>query len=263
MEIFGYLAAIFIGIVLGLIGGGGSILAFPILVYLFKIDADQATCYSLFIVGFTALVGTLKQYRLGNLQIKSGLIFAIPSVISLLIIRNIVLPKIPSSLFVINHFVFTKHILIMVVFALLMIAASYSMIKKVELQKELKKINYYRLAIIGFLLGIVVGFLGAGGGFLIIPALIFFAGLSIKEAIGTSLLIIFINSSIGFTADIFSGILVNIKLLSIITAMAVAGMFIGTALSKKIDAAKLKPIFGYFILVLGIYILFTELFLKA
>ena len=141
MDIIGYIAAIFIGISLGLVGSGGSILAFPILVYLFKINSEEATVYSLFIVGFTALVGTLKQYRLGNLQIKSGLIFAIPSVISLLLVRSIILPLIPYKLFQINQLVFTKHVLIIVVFALLMIAASFSMIKKVKLEKVATKIK--------------------------------------------------------------------------------------------------------------------------
>lgn len=262
MEILGYIAAIFIGIVLGLIGGGGSILAFPILVYLFKIDSEQATCYSLFIVGFTAFIGAIKQYNQGNLQIKSGLIFAIPSLISLLLVRNFILPSIPSTIFKINNILITKHLLIMLFFAMLMIAASYSMIKKVALEKPLQKINYIRLSVIGFLLGIVIGILGAGGGFLIIPALIFFAGLSIKESIGTSLLIIFINSSVGFTVDIFNGYTINYKLLALITLMAVVGMFIGTAFAKKIDAAKLKPIFGWFILVLGIYIIIAELFIN-
>jgi uncharacterized protein len=262
MEIVGYIAAIFIGVVLGLIGGGGSILAFPILVYLFKIEPEQATCYSLFIVGFAALIGAIKQYNHGNLQIRSGLIFAIPSLVSLLIVRNVLLPKVPSHLFAINSTVITKQILIMIIFALLMIAASYSMIRKVKLDKPVQKVNYVRLSIIGFLLGFVIGLLGAGGGFLIIPALIFFAGLSFKESVGTSLLIIFINSSIGFTADIFGGVVVNFKLLALITLMAVIGMFIGFAFSKKIDPAKLKPIFGWFILVLGIYIIIAELFIN-
>jgi uncharacterized protein len=262
MEIVGYIAAIFIGIVLGLIGGGGSILAFPILVYLFKIDSEQATCYSLFIVGFTALIGAIKQYNHGNLQIKSGLIFAAPSLVSLLLVRNYILPRIPSNLFLIYGVNITKHVLIMIIFALLMIAASYSMIRKVKLDKPVQKVNYVRLALIGFLLGILIGILGAGGGFLIIPALIFFAGLSFKESVGTSLLIIFINSSIGFTVDILNGYVVNFKLLALITLMAVIGMFIGFAFSKKIDPAKLKPIFGWFIMVLGIYIIIAELFIN-
>ena len=262
MEIIGYIAAIFIGIVLGLIGAGGSILAFPILVYLFKIDSEHATCYSLFIVGIAALIGAIKQYRQGNLNIKTAFIFAVPSVFSLLIMRNYFIPLIPSNLFQIGNFIFTKHILIMVVFALLMIAASYSMIKKVVLQNG-KKINYTRLAFIGLLVGFVVGFLGAGGGFLIIPALIFFAGLSIKEAIGTSLLIIFINSTIGFSFDIVNNVAIDFKFLSIISTIAIIGLFIGAALSKKIDGAKLKPAFGWFVLILGIYILINELFIVS
>ncbi len=262
MEIIGYVAAVFIGILLGLVGSGGSILAFPILVYLFKIDSEQATSYSLFIVGFTALVGTLKHYRIGNLQIKSGIIFAIPSVFSLLLMRKLILPSIPSHLFDIGNFHFTKHILIMVVFATLMIAASFSMIRTIVLDKDKRPVSFIQLGIIGFLLGLVTGFLGAGGGFLIIPALIFFAGLPMKQAVGTSLLIIFINSSIGFAADFVGEKTMDLKLLTSITLVAVVGMFIGTAISKKIDGPKLKPAFGWFILVLGIYIIINELFIN-
>ena len=259
MEILGYIAAIFIGIALGLIGAGGSILAFPILVYLFKIDTDQATSYSLFIVGIAAFVGAIKQYRLENLKIKTGIIFAIPSVISLLVMRNYLLPRIPAQLFNVDGFILKKHALIMIVFALLMIAASYSMIRKVAFNN--KKINYLRLSLIGLVVGLVVGLLGAGGGFLIIPALIFFAGLTFKEALGTSLLIIFINSIIGFSSDIYGGAILDIKFLLIITAIAVLGLFIGTALSKKISGEKLKPAFGWFIIILGIYIIINELFI--
>lgn len=261
MEYIGYFASILIGIVLGLIGGGGSILTVPVLVYLFKINPENATSYSLFIVGIASMVGSYRHYKLGNLKIKSALFFAIPSVLSLLFIRKIILPIIPSEIFSINHFVVSKNLLIMVVFAFLMIAASISMIKKSSSQSDkIKDINYKNLAIIGFLIGLITGFLGAGGGFLIIPALLFFANLQMKQAVGTSLLIIFINSTIGFSGDVLSGVSINYQLLFSITSIAIIGMLIGTALSKKIDGAKLKPAFGWFVLVMGIYIIINELF---
>jgi uncharacterized protein len=263
MEVLGFIAAILIGISLGLVGSGGSILAFPILVYLFKLDAVQATTYSLFIVGFTALVGTLKYYKLGHLKLNVGLIFAMPSVISLLLVRAFLLPKIPSTLFRIGvNYLFTKQTLIMIVFALLMIVASISMIKKLQIAQPQKKVNHLQLVLMGSVLGALVGFLGAGGGFLIIPVLLFFARLPMKEAVATSLLIIFINSAIGFTGDMLNGVKINVYLLAKLTLIAVAGIFIGTALSKKMDGEKLKPIFGWFILVLGIYMIFHEIFFK-
>tara|TARA_R110000868_G_scaffold174940_1_gene411816 strand:- start:28542 stop:29330 length:789 start_codon:yes stop_codon:yes gene_type:complete len=262
MEIIGYLASIIIGLSLGLIGGGGSILAVPILVYLFKVHPEQATSYSLFIVGITSMFGSYSHYKLGNLKIKSALVFAIPSILSLLIVRKIILPLIPDTLFSIHNFDVTKNLLIMVVFAFLMIATSISMIKKTKKLKEAVEINFKMLAIIGFFVGLIIGFLGAGGGFLIIPALLFFANLPMKQAVGTSLFIIFINSLIGFGGDLLGGAELDYKLLFIISIMAIIGLFIGTQLSKKIDGAKLKPAFGWFVLVMGIYIITKEILFK-
>ena len=261
MEILGYFASILIGLVLGLIGGGGSILTVPVLVYLFKINPESATSYSLFVVGIAAMVGSYRHYKLGNLKIKSALVFAFPSIFSLLFIRKIILPIIPTEIFSVNDFIFTKNLLIMVVFALLMVAASISMIKKSTAKTEvLKTVNYRNLALVGFLIGLITGFLGAGGGFLIIPALLFFANLPMKQAVGTSLLIIFINSTIGFSGDVLNGVEVNYQLLFIVSGIAIVGMLIGTALSKKIDGAALKPAFGWFVLVMGVYIISKELF---
>jgi uncharacterized membrane protein YfcA len=262
MEYIGYLASMIIGLSLGLIGGGGSILAVPVLVYLFKINPEQATSYSLFIVGFTAMIGSFSHYKLGNLKIRSALFFAIPSILSLLLIRKIILPLLPDTLFSVNNFDVTKNLLIMIVFAFLMIATSVSMIRKSKKIKEAKEINFLILAIIGFFVGLIIGFLGAGGGFLIIPALLFFANLPMKQAVGTSLFIIFINSLIGFGSDLIGGIELNYKLLFIIAAMSLLGLVIGTQVSKKIDGVKLKPVFGWFVLLMGIYIIVTELFFK-
>lgn len=258
MEYFGYLAAVIIGLSLGLIGGGGSILTIPILVYLFKIDPKLATSYSLFIVGITALSGCFSHYRMGNLKIKSALFFAVPSVFSILVIREVIILKIPNVLFTINDFQVTKNFLIMIVFAILMMAASLSMINKKDPHIVSAHTNYLQLAIIGAIVGIVTGFLGAGGGFLIIPALLFFANLPMKQAVGTSLLIIFINSSIGFVGDLYIGTPIDYHFLISISAMAFIGMLIGTRLSRKIDGNKLKPFFGWFILVMGIYIIVKE-----
>ncbi|SDX13964.1 sulfite exporter TauE/SafE family protein [Flavobacterium degerlachei] len=262
MEYFGYFASIIIGLSLGLIGGGGSILAVPILVYLFKVNPEQATSYSLFIVGITSMIGSYSHYKLGNLKIKSALVFAFPSILSLLLVRKIILPIIPDTILTIADFDITKNFLIMVVFAILMIATSVSMIKKSKKIKEAKQINFPVLAVIGFLVGLIIGFLGAGGGFLIIPALLFFANLPMKQAVGTSLFIIFINSLIGFSGDLLGGVKLDFTLLLSITIMAMIGLFIGTKLSKKIDGAKLKPAFGWFVLVMGIYIIAKEVFFK-
>ncbi len=258
MEYFGYFASIIIGISLGLIGGGGSILTIPILVYLFKVNPEQATSYSLFIVGLTALFGSYSHYKMGNLKLKSALYFAIPSVVSILIIREVIFPQIASTLFSVASYSVSKDFLIMIIFSVLMITAAISMIRKSQPEIKSAETNYIQLSFIGFVVGIITGFLGAGGGFLIIPALLFFAKLPMKQAVGTSLLIITINSSIGFGGDLYIGTPINYPFLLSVSTMALLGMLIGSQLSKKIDGTKLKPIFGWFVLVMGFYIITKE-----
>ncbi|MEO7975878.1 sulfite exporter TauE/SafE family protein [Flavobacterium sp.] len=258
MEYLGYFASIIIGISLGLIGSGGSILTIPILVYLFKVNPEQATSYSLFIVGLTAMSGSYNHYKMGNLKLKSALYFAVPSVISILIIREVIFPEIATTLFSIASYKVSKDFLIMIVFSVLMIAAAFSMIRKTNTETKTTETNYLQLSIIGFAVGIVTGFLGAGGGFLIIPALLFFANLPMKQAVGTSLLIIAINSTIGFAGDLYIGTPINYPFLLGISAMALLGMLIGSHFSKKIDGARLKPIFGWFVLLMGFYIITKE-----
>ena len=259
MELLGYFLALFVGISLGLIGGGGSILAMPILVYIFHFSPQLSTSYSLFIVGVSALTGSVKHYKLNNLNLKTALVFGIPSIASLLITRKFLLPVIPNKIFSINEFVITKSILLMIVFAVLMIAASISMIKKTKTISQINTPNKFKLAFIGFLTGFVTGFLGAGGGFLIIPALLFFAALPMKQAIGTSLFIIAINAIIGFIGDLVNHVPLNFQFLLPFTTIAIIGIFVGTYLSKKIDGNKLKPAFGWFVLVTGIFIIIKEI----
>ena len=258
MEYIGYFASIIIGISLGLIGGGGSILTIPILVYIFKVNPEQATSYSLFIVGITSLFGSYSHYKMENLELKSALYFAIPSVVSILIIREVIFPQIASTLFSVASYSVSKDFLIMIIFSILMITAAISMIRKNQPEIKAAETNYIQLSLIGFVVGIVTGFLGAGGGFLIIPALLFFAKLPMKQAVGTSLLIITINSIIGFGGDLYIGTPIDYTFLLGISAMALLGMLIGSYLSKKIDGSKLKPVFGWFVLVMGLYIITKE-----
>lgn len=261
MEIIGYFASLFIGISLGLIGGGGSILTVPILVYLFNVNPKLATTYSLFIVGLSAAFGAIRHYKMGNIKVKSAMYFAIPSLITILLVRKIILLRIPELIPIGSSYSVNRGLLIMVLFAVLMVIASYSMIKKqkeVNLESETKPVQ---LMFVGAIVGIVTGFLGAGGGFLIIPALLFFARMQMKQAVGTSLLIIAFNSLLGFGGDVINGVEINYTFLLTIAFIAGIGIFIGTFLSKKMDGAQLKPIFGWFVLVMGIYIIAKELFL--
>ena len=195
MEILAYISAVFIGIVLGLLGGGGSILTVPILVYLLAIPAYEATAYSLFIVGVTSLTGSINYMRYKLVDFKIALLFSIPSFIGVLLTRKLLLPNLPDLLFTLGDFEVSKNLAIMVLFSLLMMMASYSMIKKNNIDIDEKAENKFRLIIKFFFVGVLLGLVGAGGGFLIIPSLIFFAKLDMKTAVGTSLLIISANTS--------------------------------------------------------------------
>jgi len=262
MLIAGYILSVVIGISLGLIGGGGSILTVPILVYLFGISATLATGYSLFIVGITALTGAVKYHRLGLIKLNKAFLFAIPSLASLVITRRFLLPAIPEVVWSTPGFTITKDILIMTVFAILMVTASVSMIRKGREDKETGKTSPLIIAITGLAIGVLTGFLGAGGGFLIVPALVFFAGLNMKQSVGTSLFIIAFNSLLGFLHDVLNGELIDYTLLLTISACAIAGMMAGIAMSHKIPGNKLKPAFGWFVLLMGIYVLAREAFVS-
>lgn len=263
MEIAGYLAAVFIGISLGLIGGGGSILTVPVLVYLFGIEPVIATAYSLFIVGSTSLIGTFPKYKSGEVNLKTAIIFGVPAIAAVFVTRAFILPALPNEIFTIGTFVVTKALLLMILFAVLMVFTSISMIKgkKTVLKKEAseQKFNYPLILLEGAVVGILTGLVGAGGGFLIIPALVILSKLPMKQAVGTSLLIIAAKSLIGFTGDLGNGTMDWTLLLSV-TVLAIAGIFIGNVLSKKVSADSLKKGFGWFVLVMGVYIIIKELF---
>lgn len=262
MEILAYISAVFIGIVLGLLGGGGSILTVPILVYLLAIPAYEATAYSLFIVGVTSLTGSINYMRYKLVDFKIALLFSIPSFIGVLLTRKLLLPNLPDLLFTLGDFEVSKNLAIMVLFSLLMMMASYSMIKKNNIDIDEKAENKFRLIIKFFFVGVLLGLVGAGGGFLIIPSLIFFAKLDMKTAVGTSLLIISANTLIGFLGDLTTSIVFDWILLISFTILALIGIYIGIKISKFIDEKKLKPIFGWFVLIMGIYIISKELIFK-
>lgn len=263
MEIIGYIASLAIGISLGLIGGGGSILTVPVLVYLFGVDPVTATAYSLFIVGATSLVGSFPKYRAGEINMKTAVIFGIPSIAAVFATRAFIVPAIPKEVFTVGSFTLTKSLLMMILFAVLMVFASVSMIRDKKKPSEKingeQKFNYPLILLEGAVVGAITGLVGAGGGFLIIPALVLLSGLPMKQAVGTSLLIIAAKSLIGFTGDSGKAEMDWTLLLSV-TGLAVAGIFIGNMLSKKIAANRLKKGFGWFVLVMGIYIIVKVLF---
>lgn len=265
MEIFGYIASLLIGISLGLIGGGGSILTVPVMVYLFGLNPLLATSYSLFVVGSTSLVGAFNNFRKGLVNIKAALLFGASSIITVFLTRKYLVPAIPQKIVTIGGVAITEAILTMVLFAVLMLLASISMIRNKKAAVEEKEcrdfLRFNKLTVYGIVIGLVTGFLGAGGGFLLIPALVLLLKLPMKKAIGTSLLIIALNSLIGFTGDLGHFTIDWLFLLKT-TVIAISGIFIGGALSKKVPGDKLKKGFGWFVLVMGIYILVKETLLK-
>lgn len=267
LEIFGYFGAIAIGISLGLIGGGGSILTVPVLVYLLGIEPILATAYSLFIVGLSSLLGGLKYAKKGLVAYKTGIVFSVPALIAVYLTRRYIVPAIPQNLLTLGEFEIAKDTGVLLLFAVLMVVAAISMIrdngKKENPQDSKEKIalNIPLVILEGMVVGVLTGLVGAGGGFLIIPALVLLAKLPMKTAIGTSLFIIAIKSLLGFIGDIQAGGNINWVFLSIITGLSIVGIVIGSLLSNKIDGTQLKKGFGYFVLVMGTFMIVKELFL--
>ncbi|WP_423146048.1 sulfite exporter TauE/SafE family protein [Rubrolithibacter danxiaensis] len=260
MEFIGYFASVFVGFSLGLVGAGGSILTVPILVYFFAVEPTLATTYSLFIVGITSLIGWYSHFTQKNIQLNIAFFFGLPSLITVFLMRRYVMQHIPHYLFTINGFTVTKSILLMVVFSITMIVAAVSMINPQSRQNTLenKGYTYQTLIIQGALTGIITGFVGVGGGFLIIPSLIFFGGISMKQAVGTSLLIMSVSSLFGVIGDLMDNVTINYQFLAVFAAFASIGIITGSKFSRKINEEQLKPAFGWFVLVIGVIILIKE-----
>lgn len=269
MEILGYVAAALIGISLGLIGGGGSILTVPVLVYLFGESASDATGYSLFIVGLTALVGSIAFIRRKQVDFGSVVAFGIPSVVAVYLVRSFVMPAIPDQILRTSTFVLTRDRAILLFFALLMLATAISMIRSRQPDAEQATTtrprlrDYWKVIVEGLVVGAVTGLVGAGGGFLIVPALVLLGKLPMKTAVGTSLLIIAAKSLIGFIGDVQTQPDIDWGLLASVSASAVVGIGIGSFFAAKVPAAKLKPAFGFFVLVMAAFIIGKEILLPG
>ena len=252
------LFAILIGFILGFMGGGGSILAVPIFVYILDVNPIEATAYSLFVVGITSLIGAHKHYKLGNIDFKVGMIFAIPSFIGVFSSRRFVIPNIHDEIFVYGDYVLTKEIFVMVFFAIIMLLASLSMLFKKSVLKQTKEIQNFKIIADGLFVGLITGIVGAGGGFLIIPTLVLLSGIDMKKAIGTSLMIIAVKSIFGFLGEWGSEF--DWQLLISFTAIAVIGVFVGVYFSKFFNSQKLKKSFGVFVMLMAVVIMLKEIY---
>ncbi len=263
MFALGLFASFIMGTVLSLLGAGGSILTLPILVYLFKINTIEATSYSLLLVGMTALFGSVTYFKTKKIDLKVGIIFGIPSIFGVILARKVLVPYLPDQ-FLFLDFEITKSFIIMVLFALLMIMSATLMIRnrKLAFEKTKKSTEFERSVIIvleGLIVGQLTGFVGAGGGFLIIPALVLLTGLEMKTAIGTSLFIIAIKSLMGFGSDVLSGFQTDWTFVLYVIMCTIVGVVSGSLLSKKFSDNKLKMAFGYMTLIIGAYIIIEQL----
>ncbi len=261
LEIIGYISAIAVGLSLGLLGGGGSILCVPILYYLFSIPSEKATAYSLFVVGVSSIAGTFKYLEEKLVNIQALLVFGIPASISVWLNRYYIIHEIPDPILSIGSFEIGKDIFIMLLFAVMMIGAARIMIKgrDIEETEASTSINYPVVVITAFIVGFLTSLVGAGGGFVIIPVMVKLFKMPIKRAIGTSLALIMANSLIGFSGDISSGIDIDWLFLMKFSGLAVVGIFLGIYLSHSIPGKKLKPIFGWFVLTMGLIILIERI----
>lgn len=260
-QILGFISAFFIGLILGILGGGGSILTVPVLVYIFSLNPVTASAYSLFVVGISGLGGVIRNINRHIIDYKVGIVYAIPSLIAVYTTRKFLIPQLPDILFSFGDYQVSRDLGLMLFFALIMLYVAVTMIRQQvseSTEQQITSLSIPILAIQGFIVGILTGIIGAGGGFLIIPALVLLAKLSMKRAVATSLFIIAIKSLIGFIGDV-ENTQIDWGFLLVFTSISVLGLLFGSFLSKFINDKKLKRMFGWFVMFMGIFIIIIEL----
>ncbi len=260
-EVFGYASAIVVGLVIGLAGGGGSILTVPIFVYVFGIPTVLATTYSLFVVGSTSLVGSVNHIWRKQVDLRVTATFALPSFVSVYLSRRFLVPALPDPLFQFERFVLPKSDAILYFFSIVMILAARAMIRSDRPEQGEAadgRPRYQALALDGLAVGLLTGTIGAGGGFLIVPMLVLLAGLPIHRAVATSVLIIAVNSFVGFLGDIQHTTL-NWNFLLPFTGLSIIGIFLGMYLARFVAPDRLKKGFGWFVLLVAGFIILKEL----
>lgn len=259
LIILGYLSALLMGFILGLLGGGGSILSVPIFLYLYGFPPIEATSYSLFVVSAASFVGFVRQYKTGNVDVKTGLLFAAPSMLAVLIVRRFGIPLIPLEIFNVNGLSLTRDLLILLSFAAVMFVAGIKMIRgRKESTSTEQTPSIFEIIKKGSFVGSLTGFVGAGGGFLIVPALNVFFKMPIKKAMGTSLLVIAINSFVGFSGAL--NLLTNVpwEFLLTFSSLSIVGIFIGIHFNSKINPSRLKKGFGIFVIIMAVFIILNR-----
>jgi uncharacterized protein len=264
ITVIGYGLVFVMGGLLGLLGGGGSILTIPILVYFFGISPLLSTGYSLFIVGASSSVAVYNYWKERLINVKVGIVFGVPATGGVLVSRILILPNLPETIHLLNIDV-SKDRLILLIFAILVLAISIFMIKSRDatsdtiLQKKENGLSVIKTLLGGSVLGVITGFVGAGGGFMIVPALIILTPVTLKESIATSLFIISVKAIVGFMGDLSAGVQFDWVFLCQLLSITVIGIIIGTKINKYMPVQYLRKGFGYFVFAMGIFILYKEL----
>lgn len=249
--IFALIGAVFIGISLGLLGSGGSILTVPVLVYLLGQDPKVAMAGSLLIVGFISVFALVGYARKKLVDWRTVWWFGLPGMLGAVLGAWLA------------HFL--TGAVQMIIFSVLVLIAAYLMLRPVDLSAPPKaQRKTYKIVLDGLLVGAVTGLVGVGGGFLIIPALVILGGLSMRLAVGTSLVIIVLKSFAGFVAylDVLQAqnLALDWTVLWIFIALGILGSYLGQKVSDRLNQQKLKIIFGWFMILIGSFILLQSMF---
>lgn len=260
MVILTYILAILVGITMGLFGGGGSILTIPILIYVANVEPIQATSYSIVIVGLSAIFGSANKFRKNEIDLSKGIYFGIPSIIMLYLTRRYIIDLIPNTLASVGEFDLTKQNFILLIFTLIMLLSAYTMFFDTRIEHIQKEKHPLYIVALGVLIGLIVGLVGAGGGFLFIPALVKFTGMKMKEAIGSSLFIVALNSIFGFMGDIANDVRYDISFLTIFAVISIIGMFFGIYISNYFSGRMLKRYFAILVFLIAVSMILKEVF---
>lgn len=267
IEIIGYFLSVIIGLSVGLLGGGGAILAVPMLVYFFNVDAEIATGYSLVIVAISSVLSIWQKRGIdGNFSLKIFLQFGLPSILMIYFTKAIFVPQIPNLLIFSPKIILTKNMFLMMVFSVILLLSSISMLGKSK-ENELnatptKEHSIFNIMLSGAFVGFLTGIIGVGGAFVIVPALIFFFSMETKEAIKNSLAIVIANSIVGFYGFSRASYHIDWMLLVNISAVSLVGVVIGSRLNKRMSGNNLKNIFGWMNLILSLILILKEIIFR-
>ncbi|MDM1295458.1 sulfite exporter TauE/SafE family protein [Sphingobacterium sp. N143] len=261
--IIGFILAVLVGLSMGLMGSGGSILTLPIFVYLFHIEPQYALDYSLFSIGILALIGSIRPLKKNEINLKTTAIFLVPSLFSVYLTKRYLLAAIPEQFNLAGVEISRNHTIMLLFSAVIIISASAMVTQRKQVKTVaviMNSVQIAKITLVGFLVGIMTGLVGAGGGFIIVPALVLLIGIPLKQAIATSLFIIGLNASFGLVANYQLMEHINWPILILFTLITLIGLQIGSKWKERLDTIKLKGIFGYFLLGIGTLILISEIF---